>query len=151
MARPEITSRKVEETTTVESKKKGKGKTTRKRHPLPPRREGDAYTISEFCAANRISASMYHKLKSLGLGPREMDVGRRKNVEQLPLDSPDWMPVAEALRLLQGFLGNPYLAAKDLFAAAADKRSDKRLPCMRRAMSHRTGSGPGNCPALVLG
>jgi len=47
MARPEITSRKVEETTTVESKKKGKGKTTRKRHPLPPRREGDAYTISE--------------------------------------------------------------------------------------------------------
>jgi hypothetical protein len=43
MARPEITGRKVEETTTVESKKKGKGKTTRKRHPLPPRREGDAY------------------------------------------------------------------------------------------------------------
>ena len=67
MARPEITGRKVEETTIVESKKKGKGKTTRKRHPLPPRREGDAYTISEFCAANRISASMYHKLKSLGL------------------------------------------------------------------------------------
>ena len=48
MARPEITGRKVEETTTVESKKKGKGKSTRKRHPLPPRREGDAYTISEF-------------------------------------------------------------------------------------------------------
>jgi hypothetical protein len=69
MARPKITGGKVEETTTVESKKKGKGKTTRKRHPLPPRREGDAYTISEFCAANRISASMYHKLKSLGLGP----------------------------------------------------------------------------------
>ena len=60
---------------------------------------------------------------------------RRKNVEQLPLDSPDWMPVAEALRLLQGFLGNPYLAAKDLFAAAADKRSDKRLPCMRRLIA----------------
>jgi hypothetical protein len=60
---------------------------------------------------------------------------RRKNVEQLPLDSPDWMPVAEALRLLQGFLGNPYLAAKDLFAAAAAKRSDKRLPCMRRLIA----------------
>ena len=60
---------------------------------------------------------------------------RRKNVEQLPLDSPDWMPVAEALRLLHGLLGNPYLAAKDLFAAAAAKRSDKRLPCMRRAIA----------------
>ena len=78
MARPEITGRKVEETTTVENKKKGKGKSTRKRHPLPPRREGDAYSISEFRTANRISASMYHKLKSLGLGPREMDVGRRR-------------------------------------------------------------------------
>src|SRR5262245_15495661 len=63
MARPEITGRKVEESTTVETKKKGK----RKRRPLPPRRQGDAYTIPEFCAANRISESMYHKLKSLGL------------------------------------------------------------------------------------
>ena len=60
---------------------------------------------------------------------------RRKKVEQLPLDSPDWMPVAEALRLLQGFLGNPYLAAKDLFAAVATERSDKRLPCMRRLIA----------------
>src|SRR5215831_3926604 len=60
---------------------------------------------------------------------------RRKKVEQLPLDSPNWMPVAEALRLLYGLLGNPYLAAKDLFAAAAAKRSDKRLPCMRRLIA----------------
>src|SRR5262245_36713052 len=67
MARPEIAGRKVEETTTVESKKKGRGKSTRKRHPLPPRRQGDAYTIPEFCAANRISEPMNHKLKSLGL------------------------------------------------------------------------------------
>ena len=60
---------------------------------------------------------------------------RRKKVEQLPLDSPNWMPVAEALRLLHGLLGNPYLAAKDLFAAVAAKRSDKRLPCMRRLIA----------------
>jgi hypothetical protein len=93
MARPESTGCKVEETTIVESKKKGKGKTTRKRHPLPPRREGDAYTISEFCAANRISASMYHKLKSLGLGPREMDVGRRKIIT--PEANAEWQAARE--------------------------------------------------------
>ena len=56
---------------------------------------------------------------------------RRKNVEQLPLDSPDWMPVAEALRLLNGLLGNHYLAVKDLTDAVADKR----LPCMRRLIA----------------
>src|SRR5262249_54657753 len=97
MARPEITGRKVEETTTVESKKKGKGKSKstrkRKRHPLPPRRQGDAYTIPEFCAANRISASMYHKLKSLGLGPREMDVGRRRIIT--PEANAEWQATRE--------------------------------------------------------
>ena len=35
---------------------------------------------------------------------------RRKKVEQLLLDSPNWMPVAEAFRLLNGLLGNHYLA-----------------------------------------
>ena len=73
---------------------------------------------------------------------------RRRKAERLSLDSPNWMPAAEAHRMLTGLLGDPDLAAKDLTAAVADKRSDKRLPCMRRAMSHRTGSGPGNCPAL---
>jgi hypothetical protein len=58
-----------------------------------------------------------------------------KKLEQLPLDSPYWMPVAEALRLLRGSLGNSYLAAKDLFAAAAAKCSDKRLPCMQRLIA----------------
>src|SRR5262245_39595432 len=91
MARPEITGRKVEENTTVESKKKGKS--TRKRHLLPPRREGDAYTIPEFCAANRISESMYHKLKSLGLGPREMDVGRRRIIT--PEANAKWQAAGE--------------------------------------------------------
>jgi hypothetical protein len=94
MARPEIIGRKVEETT-VESTKKGKGKSksTRKRHPLPPRRQGDAYTIPEFCATNRISESMYHKLKSLGLGPREMDVGRRRIIT--PEANAEWQAARE--------------------------------------------------------
>jgi hypothetical protein len=47
------------------------------------------------------------------------------------------MPAAEAHRLLTGLLGNPYLAAKDLTAAVAAKRSDKRLPCMQRAIASR--------------
>src|SRR5215470_9142670 len=54
---------------------------------------------------------------------------------ELPLDSPDWMLLAEAHRLLTGLLGNGYLAAKYLTAAAAAKRSDKCLPCMRRAIA----------------
>jgi hypothetical protein len=60
---------------------------------------------------------------------------RRKKVEQLPLDSPKWMPLAEALHLLRGLSGNPYLADKDLFAAVAAKRSDKQLPCMQRLIA----------------
>src|SRR5215468_10807004 len=88
MPRPKITSPKVEETTTVEGKKKGK-----KLKRRPPRREGDAYTIPEFCATNRISESMYHKLKSLGLGPREMDVGRRRIIT--PEANAEWQAARE--------------------------------------------------------
>ena len=61
----------------------------------------------------------------------------RGRTGELPLDSPDWMPVAEAHRLLTGLLGNGYLAAKDLTAAVAAKRSNKRLPCMQRAIASR--------------
>jgi hypothetical protein len=39
-----------------------------------------AYTIREFCAAHRLSVSMYFKLKNQGLGPREMAVGSRRYV-----------------------------------------------------------------------
>lgn len=53
-----------------------------------------------------------------------------KKVERLPLDSPNWMPAAEAHRMLTGLHGNPHLAAKDLSAEAA-----KRLPCMRRLIA----------------
>jgi hypothetical protein len=45
------------------------------------------------------------------------------------------MPAAEAHRKLTGFCGDPDLAAKDLTAAVADKRSAKRLHCMRRAIA----------------
>lgn len=54
---------------------------------------------------------------------------------ELPLDSPNWMPAAEAHRMLTGSVGDSDLAAKDLTAAVADKRSDKRLPCMQRAIA----------------
>jgi hypothetical protein len=60
---------------------------------------------------------------------------RRRKAERLPLDSPNWMPAAEAHRMLTGLLGDPDLATKDLTAAVADKRSDKRLPCMQRAIA----------------
>ena len=59
---------------------------------------------------------------------------RRRKAERLPLKSPNWMPAAEAHRMLTGSLGNGKLAAKDFTAAVAAKRSDKRLPCMQRAI-----------------
>ena len=37
-----------------------------------------ALTIPEFCAAHRISESLYYKLKRQGKGPREMEAGMRK-------------------------------------------------------------------------
>jgi hypothetical protein len=58
----------------------------------------------------------------------------RGRTGELPFDSPNWMPVAEAHRRLTDLLDNGDLAAKDLTAAVAAKRSDKRLPCMQRAI-----------------
>src|SRR5262249_34638403 len=55
----------------------------------------------------------------------------RGRTGELPLDSPKWMPAAKAHRMLTGLLGDPDLAAKDLAAAV----SDKRLPCMQRAIA----------------
>ena len=37
-----------------------------------------AYSIREFCAAHRLSESMYFKLRTHGLGPDEMSVGSRR-------------------------------------------------------------------------
>jgi hypothetical protein len=46
---------------------------------LPPAStapEQVAFTITEFCARNRISKNAYYTLKARGLGPREMALGR---------------------------------------------------------------------------
>ena len=37
-----------------------------------------AYSIAEFCAAHRLSQSMYFKIRNRGLGPAEMSIGRRR-------------------------------------------------------------------------
>jgi len=39
-----------------------------------------AYFIEEFCAAHRLSPSMYWKLKAEGKAPTEMQVGRRRMI-----------------------------------------------------------------------
>jgi hypothetical protein len=80
MARPEITGRRIEAKQPAGRKKKARRKRVRK--PLPPRREGDDYTIAEWCAKRRISESFFHKLKSLGLGPRVTHTGRRVTISE---------------------------------------------------------------------
>jgi hypothetical protein len=37
-------------------------------------------TLPEFCESERISLAFYYKLKRLGLGPREMVIGRAKRI-----------------------------------------------------------------------
>jgi len=67
MARPEISGRKTK-------------KSPRTKKAQRARFEGlqpGAYTISSFCVAHDLSESFYHKIKALGLGPKEMRVGRR--------------------------------------------------------------------------
>jgi hypothetical protein len=44
------------------------------RGPLPRA----AFTVSEFCEAYRISQAKYYEMKKQGLGPVEMEVGRRR-------------------------------------------------------------------------
>jgi hypothetical protein len=56
--------------------------------------------------------------------------------EALPLDSPDWMPIAEAHRLLCSPTGSRDLAAKDLTDAMADEDEDRRVPAMRRCSTY---------------
>jgi hypothetical protein len=59
MARPEVTGRKA----SASAAKKPK--------PVVLVPNAAAYSIREFCAAHRISESMYFKLREKGLGPRE--------------------------------------------------------------------------------
>ena len=53
-----------------------------------------AFSIREFCAAHRISQSMYYKLKTQGLGPREMAVGSRRLISQEA--AAEWRKAREA-------------------------------------------------------
>jgi hypothetical protein len=69
-------------------------KKARARRPLPPRRAGDDYSIAEWCAKRRISESMFHKLRSLGLGPRVTHVGRRTTITEAA--DADWQAAQEA-------------------------------------------------------
>jgi hypothetical protein len=41
-----------------------------------------AYSIRAFCHAHHISESFYFKLKTLGLGPREIRIGSRVLISQ---------------------------------------------------------------------
>lgn len=50
---------------------KGKAK-AKEDAPLP-----GAYSIADFCKAHDLSQGMYFKLKTQGIGPAEMKVGRR--------------------------------------------------------------------------
>jgi hypothetical protein len=56
---------------------------------------------------------------------------RRKPREELPLDSPNWIPITEAHQLLCSRTGNRRLAATDLTDAMA-----KGAPSMRRCFGH---------------
>lgn len=51
-----------------------KFKTADDRAPDVPR---VAYTVPEFCAAHRVSLSMYYKMRAAGKGPREGHAGTK--------------------------------------------------------------------------
>jgi hypothetical protein len=51
-------------------------------------------TIDEFCVRNRLSRSMYYKLKRDGKAPREMNIGSRKAIS--PESENDWRRSMEA-------------------------------------------------------
>jgi hypothetical protein len=62
---------------------------------LPPIRGPPAvYSIADFCRAHRISVSMYFKMRSQGLGPREMAVGSRRLISQEA--AAEWRKAREA-------------------------------------------------------
>ena len=67
---------------------------------------------------------------------------------QSPLDSPNWMPIAEAHRLLCGLTGNRHMAAKDLTDAMMAEEDDKRVPAMRRCFVPGYRSPPAGAVLL---
>ncbi|HVQ80138.1 MAG TPA: hypothetical protein VMS82_09345, partial [Pseudolabrys sp.] len=67
MARPEVTGRRnaAPQAESAPPKKK------KKPAPVVLVPNAEAYSIPEFCEAHRISESMYYKIRSAGLGPKE--------------------------------------------------------------------------------
>jgi hypothetical protein len=57
---------------------------------------------------------------------------RRKSPEGLPLDSPNWVPIGEAYRLLCGRIGGPGFVVKEFTEAMRDGR----VPSMRRCFAY---------------
>jgi hypothetical protein len=67
MTRPTITGRRnaAPQAESVPPKKR------KKPAPVVLVPNAEAYSIPEFCEAHRISESMYYKIRSVGLGPKE--------------------------------------------------------------------------------
>src|SRR5262249_59586698 len=63
-------------------------------------------------------------------------VRRKRVTRRFPLDSPNWIPIVNALQSLCDLTGNRQLAAKDLTNALADRD----VPSMRRYFSGRRQS-----------
>jgi len=74
---PIADSAAIEATVKSEPEAPAKAKATPIRGPPTP---AAWYTIREFCAAHRLSISMYFKLKAEKRGPRETAVGSRRYV-----------------------------------------------------------------------
>ena len=53
-----------------------------------------AYSIKQFCAAHGISERYYYKMKQQGIGPREMQVGRKRRLISLEAAA-EWRRVRE--------------------------------------------------------
>jgi hypothetical protein len=74
MARAEVTGKKPRVIADRARRRKRTKTTQRARFEnLPP----GAYSLSSFCVAHDLSESFYHKLRPLGLTPREMRLGAR--------------------------------------------------------------------------
>ena len=69
MARPEVTGRRKEATAAAAVEIAPKKK--KKPAPVVLVPNAEAFSIPEFCAAHRISESMYYKIRAAGQGPRE--------------------------------------------------------------------------------
>src|SRR5262245_25666147 len=65
-------------------------------------------------------------------------VRRKRVTRRFPLDSPNWIPIVNALQSLCDLTGNRQLAAKDLTNALADRD----VPSMRRYFSGWRQSPP---------